>query len=346
MARGRILAIDKARGVAAVAVLICHAALTATEFASDYSVIGAGVSSVGRFGVDFFFILSGFVIAQSAADGPVNLADFASARARRVYVPYLPVAVAMMIGYTIAPQLSLAPRDWSALTSFTLLPSSREPALSVAWTLRHEVVFYVVFALAAWRRAVAAGMGLWGLLIVGAAFYDLPAWAEPVVGLRNLEFIVGVAAARLVGSRFGREAQPKPSLSSALGAASFSIYLIHEPVQSAIGRVLWGCPWTVIFGCGVVTSLLAGLAYYRAIERPLLNWSKRFGLLKLEGAREIDGARCGDRVSREFRNASAHALRIELDATVLLVHQCDQHLPRRQRQPAGGGVDGEELRAA
>jgi peptidoglycan/LPS O-acetylase OafA/YrhL len=77
------------------------------------------------------------------------------------------------------------------IASVTLLPIGR-PALNVAWTLQHEVLFYAVFALglaSGWWRA---GLALWLGGIVGLAVSGVPA----PIGLQliDAEFLMGLAA--------------------------------------------------------------------------------------------------------------------------------------------------------
>lgn len=65
-----------------------------------------------------------------------------------------------------------------------------------------------------------------------------------------------------------------PAILLLIGNASYSIYLIHNPLlsvtQRIAGRLELGWLDGMIFG--VVLSVLAGLAYYRLIERPALGF--------------------------------------------------------------------------
>ena len=71
--------------------------------------------------------------------------DYFHARLIRIYVPYLPVGIGMYLVDMLLPGLSESDRSPGLLTSFTLLPSNSPPALSVAWTLVHELIFYGLF---------------------------------------------------------------------------------------------------------------------------------------------------------------------------------------------------------
>ena len=62
----------------------------------------------------------------------------------------------------------------------------------------------------------------------------------------------------------------------ALGAASYAIYLVHNPVLSVLVRVL---PDGTSIGVGYVAIALGalgvGLLYWRLYERPALAWVRR-----------------------------------------------------------------------
>lgn len=121
------------RGGAALWVLLHHAKQSVDHFVAD---MGAQPwFEHGYLGVDFFFVLSGFIIAFAShrlALRGGGLRDYASARLIRIYVPYLPIGIAMYLLYLLLPGLSEGGRTPSLLTSLTLLPDNHPPALSVA----------------------------------------------------------------------------------------------------------------------------------------------------------------------------------------------------------------------
>jgi peptidoglycan/LPS O-acetylase OafA/YrhL len=59
-----------------------------------------------------------------------------------------------------------------------------------------------------------------------------------------------------------------------MGNASYSIYLVHNPLLSVTQRLAdrLALGWLAALVFGVVISVLAGLAYYRLIERPALGF--------------------------------------------------------------------------
>lgn len=160
----------------------------------------------GTFGVDFFFVLSGFIILHAHADdcmGEPAARRYALKRLTRIYLPYLPVSLGLIALYLALPGLSATQRDWSLLTSLTLLPTGSPPALAAAWTLVHEMMFYALFlvsyatrrfplVVAAWVGAILAGMAA-GL----STSYAAPSLASILAPI-NLEFVCGMLAALAV----------------------------------------------------------------------------------------------------------------------------------------------------
>ncbi|MFD0934862.1 acyltransferase family protein, partial [Methylobacterium trifolii] len=204
--RGTITLLQAGRAGAAVAVVAYHAAIATRDFAEALPAAAFALFERGTFGVDFFFVLSGFIIVHAHADdsrgaGPARA--YAAKRLSRIYLPYLPVSLAMIALYAGLPGISGASRDWSLTTSLTLLPTGSPPALAAAWTLVHEMMFYALFLVsyfvrgfpwivAAWVGAILAGIGL-GLQTAYAA----PSlWS--VLAPINAEFVAGMGAALAV----------------------------------------------------------------------------------------------------------------------------------------------------
>ncbi len=137
------------RGIAALLVVVHHTYGSFSHFLGLNVPALRSLAAIGKFGVDFFFVLSGFIIAYTTYQqrGKLHyLKHYAMARALRVYTPYLPISVALLLLYHLLPGLSAAERDTSLITSLFLVPHGL-PALSVAWTLVFEVLFYVAYSL-------------------------------------------------------------------------------------------------------------------------------------------------------------------------------------------------------
>lgn len=297
----KIQCLQAGRGIAASAVVLLHSALAAHDFGQP--VFGYTILSRGYIGVDFFFVLSGFIIYHSTVGRDKSLADYAGSRFRRIYLPYWPIGLAVALAYIALPALSAGHREWSWLPTLTLLPVDSAPALSVAWTLKHEMLFYVLFGLFYYGRMLRLGMAAWALSIA----YGLPHLPFAAI---NLEFFMGVAAAILYRNRWAHpgllmfaplpflawiglgageptriltglgfalliapiaqwESQERfkvPRWLVFLGAASYSLYLVHTPLISAAARAS-----PAIFVSAIAVSFAGGIAYHLWVEKPLLH---------------------------------------------------------------------------
>jgi peptidoglycan/LPS O-acetylase OafA/YrhL len=318
------------RALAALAVVISHAALGANILFPAMPDAYYHLLELGNLGVDYFFVLSGFIIAHATAamkPDPAHAKRYAISRAIRIYVPYLPIAIALMLIVTLLPSVFSENREpFSIAGSLFLLPSNAKTLLLAAWTLQHEVVFYTLFGICFFWFKNPRLIYLWVIPIVALTFFYAPRWMHAVAGLLNLEFLFGITACylyqsqqffawryRLVAAGLGIVVFAAAQLFAAppsfhyhvlagfgfalivlglvyieadidfscfrrmlfLGSASYAIYLMHGPVMSAIGRVYIPSNWQTTLPMVVIISVIASVAYYLLIEKPLIAWSKK-----------------------------------------------------------------------
>jgi exopolysaccharide production protein ExoZ len=212
---GPLLSLQAGRGIAAVAVLLHHAGYATGLFIAALPAWLAEIFSRGALGVDFFFVLSGFIILNAHFDDPPAVAAlrlYAFKRIIRIYVPYLPISMVLIASYFLLPDLSRNVREWGWLSSFLLIPSSHPPALAAAWTLVHEMLFYTIFVLYFVNRKIFIGAIIaWSgtLLLYPAVYVQDGQSGEPLTTALlnpiNLEFCFGLACAlgyRLISPRY------------------------------------------------------------------------------------------------------------------------------------------------
>ena len=156
----------------------------------------------------------------------------------RIYIPYLPVSLSLIVLYTLLPEVSGSDRNFSIFTSITLIPSSAEPALSVGWTLVHEMAFYSIFIVYFFLPGFRFLIGAWAMTIValwigGVDLGHRASWLRAYFDPINLEFIGGMIAF-LVAQRVDAKWWPALLFAGLVGASVYFTY--HE----ALHRVLFG----------------------------------------------------------------------------------------------------------
>ncbi|WP_343525574.1 acyltransferase [Sphingomonas sp.] len=245
--RQRFLLIEGGRGVAALLVVLHHVGSIMAEGRFFGAQPFGGHLSNFNVGVDFFFVLSGFIITwihQADIGHADRLGRFARRRFLRIFPPYWAILIPLLLLYLAFPNLG---RDHqrqpvNILLSFLLLPNTVHPVLGVAWTLTYEIMFYAVFALiiAMGQRALWL-FPIWAATIMAVAVRGvaLPFPLGFVLSPYNLEFIAGVGVALVLqGHRV-----PAPRLVTAAGAALFLIAMLvglHLQDDPLRGRLVFG----------------------------------------------------------------------------------------------------------
>lgn len=150
--------IDGLRGLASIMVAIGHLADAAQD--KHPGILGPGVMELadfGRYGVQIFFVLSGFVIAHSVAGGAFSfsyLGRFAARRFVRLDLPYwsviaFEILLLWLTGLVMVQYLRDLPGIPQILANAFYLQQflGYKHILPVFWTLCYEVQFYLVLVL-------------------------------------------------------------------------------------------------------------------------------------------------------------------------------------------------------
>lgn len=110
----RLDALQLFRGIAALGVVFHHAAQSVIAFSSEKMPdVLHSLFSYGYLGVDFFFVLSGFIILNSHFyddKGWQSAKSYLSKRVLRIFPPYLPISIILLLSYNVFPSLSAGTR--------------------------------------------------------------------------------------------------------------------------------------------------------------------------------------------------------------------------------------------
>lgn len=137
------------RGIAAVLVVLAHlgSAISAEKYfgISEFSI----PFSFGGSGVQFFFVLSGFIIFnihKNDLSQPKKLGSYIKKRVIRVYpVFWIVFSSVFLIAYFTSLKNTLPLDFLTIIKTLLLVPQESSPVLAVAWTLQYELLFYIVF---------------------------------------------------------------------------------------------------------------------------------------------------------------------------------------------------------
>jgi exopolysaccharide production protein ExoZ len=336
--------IQACRGLAALLVVLHHLgdAMASGKYFGATSFAVPFVA--GDAGVEFFFVLSGFIITWVHFDDfgkPANVLRYLRRRAVRIYPAYWIVFSIVYLFAQASPSLrSAMPHDYpTILKSLGLMPqdsftvgAGSAPVIVVAWTLQYEVCFYLLIALFIVSRLVGvlvcisllanAGacqvrqcsfprsflaenlillFGLGALIaccrkrsmhikgpvavatLSGLAFLSYGAF-EAVTGTGALPIdrrliygvLSGVVIFALVQSENDGHLRINSRWVSFLGESSYSLYLIHYPLISALCKFmiyvgLAGRPGAIVAYPFILGACIcASVGFHLRVERPIL----------------------------------------------------------------------------
>ena len=265
------------RGIAALLVVFHHLSNTGREHGYNWPTF-----LIGAFGVDLFFVISGFLmvcVTQKQAQSWAATAGFLARRVLRIVPLYWVVTLICVLN---APLLIAVPVNaWQIVCSFLFLPTPIKddllfPVVLQGWTLLYEMYFYLLFGLALrWlspTRALACLAGFFAISVIFGLLKisTLPAfvfYSDPII----LEFIIG----GVIGVVYCSSQPVRANL--ALLLISLGLILLWPLTEFGfkanphhlVRLVAWGIP---------AGMLVAGCVFYeRALQsqrRPLptINW--------------------------------------------------------------------------
>ncbi len=203
VASTRVVTIQYLRAIAA-SLVVLHHAFSVPALASFYP------RPYGSYGVDLFFVISGYIMWSTTADGSRGPRRFWTARIVRI-VPLYWIFTTLYIAVALAVPSALFSGTLDPLhilKSYLFVPAVHPatglvlPVYMLGWTLNYEMFFYLVFGLCLlipaqrWRLTVLVG-ALLLLVATGSAARPSGAVAEIYTNPLLLEFAAGAVLARV-----------------------------------------------------------------------------------------------------------------------------------------------------
>jgi exopolysaccharide production protein ExoZ len=233
-----IVSLQLLRAIAATLVVFGHAQREAEQMSGAFQRI----HFPWGFGVDIFFVISGFIMVYTSAKlfaAPGGPRQFITRRLVRIAPLYWVFSLAMLAAVLVlSDQLNSAEFEiTNAVASFLFLPSAApdgqiHPLLEVGWTLNYEMFFYALFAIALLlpikQGLLALGAAMLAIVVVG--FITKPEaavlafWSDTII----VEFLFGCAMAYAF-LRTGR--RPNLLAMALLLAGAAAVFLALAPLQ-------------------------------------------------------------------------------------------------------------------
>jgi exopolysaccharide production protein ExoZ len=140
--------IQALRGIAVLLVVLFHLVIIEQKYGGSKTIL-PDFLKFGMFGVDLFFVISGFVMATITRGKFQNTNQairFLYHRVSRIYPTYWVYSFLVLGIFFFNPLLvnSSQGNEVNVLASFLLIPSETLPLVMVGWTLIHEMYFYLV----------------------------------------------------------------------------------------------------------------------------------------------------------------------------------------------------------
>jgi len=253
---GRIYAIQYVRGFAALLVVLYHAAgvIGSPQYQNNKTFVEA-FDGIDR-AVDLFFVLSGFVLALSVfrRGDDEHPGRFLINRVLRIW-PMGAVAAVLYFVLQGAVGTYNFQGDFSRfVASFFLVPFEGPSIPVVLWSLKQELIFYIVFsAVYVHRRGGLALVALWSvssLFISGDS-----AMVSAVFHSQNIQFLLGMIACAIA-----HQWKPSAAVANVAFPLTIVVFMVVALVpgrqgnQQVVPAIVYGVLGAAIMYAGYFTA--------------------------------------------------------------------------------------------
>jgi exopolysaccharide production protein ExoZ len=246
----KILPVQYLRGLAAVMVVAFHAPMPLEDIRNFLDA--------GAYGVDLFFVISGFIMTITAGASSVARLDFIAKRLLRIVPLYWLMTMSMVVLVIAAPGVFHSTRASFSTVVQSLLfiphyslshPGVIYPIMVPGWTLNYEMFFYILFSMvlpfrASFRLGAIAAFFV-VLVTLGAVFPGDSAVYRTYTNPILFEFVLGMGVAEL----YKRDLLPNLVFGIFLAVTGYAALLFTD---ESIRFVSKGVPATAIVLGGIV----------------------------------------------------------------------------------------------
>jgi peptidoglycan/LPS O-acetylase OafA/YrhL len=168
-ARKRILELDALRAISCLNLLLFHFTYVYANKYGFESPLGFSFP-YGKYGVQLFFMLSGFVNAMTLV-GKRSAQDFLAARCIRIFPSYWLVILMNVVLFSYIPFFHTTPTLDATVANLTTMPNlfgytNMEP---VTWTLQVEMFFYAFLIIMTLTNGFAKPLKVFGTIMAVSA---------------------------------------------------------------------------------------------------------------------------------------------------------------------------------
>lgn len=257
--RYQLWSVQYLRAMAAMAVIAFHL------------LSGVPLMWIGEYGVDLFFLISGFMMSIMTIDQDISPSRFLLDRVTRVVPLYWLATLLTVVAALAGVELFAASKDYGlAVRSLLFIPSYNDqkqiwPTLYLGWTLNYEMFFYAIYAMCllaprGWRipalSTVLIVLFLLGLLSEPAGAV-LRTWTDPLL----LEFVAGAWLGTIAGPRGDRFAPARTAVSM-LGVVGVLL-----AASLAAPRLLVGAASALILAAGMLAERQGAMPRIEPLKR-------------------------------------------------------------------------------
>ena len=261
----KIKNIQALRGVAVLLVVFFHMVTIEKKYGGTNALL-PDYFQFGMFGVDLFFVISGFVmvtVTRGKFQQSRQAFTFLYHRISRIYPLYWFYSLLVLVAFLLQPSFVNSSQfgQVNILASFLILPQKHLPLLMVGWTLVHEMYFYLIFFLLLFfpEKQLVKCIGLWTAIIVFLQLYITPD-SSPALRLIShpltIEFIGGCLLAICTRQKKNTFSAPFFLLSALfLFVASILSYILYWQTTGHVEPLGWwrilimGIPAILIIFC-------------------------------------------------------------------------------------------------